>query len=69
MDLSSFDAQSARDVSLWVMIAGVVGVLVVLKFVSSIVSKLLLLALFGADRKGTRLNSSHVSESRMPSSA
>jgi hypothetical protein len=48
VDLSSFDAQSARDVSLWVMIAGVVGVLVVLKFVSSIVSKLLLLAIFGA---------------------
>ncbi|MEY3575989.1 MAG: hypothetical protein EBT17_00635 [Actinobacteria bacterium] len=48
MDLSGFDAQSARDVSLWAMVAGVVGVLLVLKFVSSLVTKLLLLAVFGA---------------------
>lgn len=48
MDLSSFDAQSARDISLWAMVAGVVGVLLVLKFVSSLVTKLLLLAAFGA---------------------
>lgn len=46
MDLSSFDAQSARDASLFVMGAGVLGVLMVLKFVSSVVSKLLLVALF-----------------------
>ena len=48
MDLSSFDAQSARDVSLWAMVASVIGVLLVLKFVSSLVTKLLLLAVFGA---------------------
>lgn len=48
MDLSGFDAQSARDLSLWAMLAGVAGVLLVLKFVSSLVTKLLLLAVFGA---------------------
>lgn len=48
MDFSSFDAQSARDASLLVMASGIVGVLVVLKFVSSVVSKLLLVAVFGA---------------------
>ena len=48
MDLSGFDAQSARDISLWAMVASVVGVLLVLKFVSSLVTKLLLLAVFGA---------------------
>ncbi len=47
MDLSSFDAQSARDVSLAAMAVGVLGVLLVLKFVSSLVSKLLLVAVFG----------------------
>ena len=46
MDLSSFDAQSARDASLIAMVVGVVGVLLVLKFVSSLVTKLLLSALF-----------------------
>ena len=48
MDLSSFDAQTARDASLVAMIVGVLGVLVVLKFVSSVVSKLLLTAAFAA---------------------
>ena len=46
MDLSSFDAQSARDASLVAMIVGVVGVLLVLKFVSSVVTKLLLMGVF-----------------------
>lgn len=46
MDLSSFDAQSARDMSLIAMVVGVLGVLLVLKFVSSVVSKLLLSAVF-----------------------
>lgn len=46
MDLSSFNAQSARDVSLIAMVVGVLGVLLVLKFVSSVVSKLLLSAVF-----------------------
>ena len=44
MDLSSFNAQSARDMSLIAMVVGVLGVLLVLKFVSSVVSKLLLSA-------------------------
>ena len=48
MDISSFDAQSARDASLIAMVVGVLGVLLVLKFVSSLVTKLLLTALFGA---------------------
>jgi hypothetical protein len=48
MDLSSFDAQSARDASLIAMVAGVLGVLLVLKFVSSVVTKLLLMAVFAA---------------------
>ena len=48
MDLSSFDAQSARDASLIAMIAGVLGVLLVLKFVSSVVTKLLLMGVFAA---------------------
>jgi hypothetical protein len=48
MDLSSFDAQSARDASFIAMIVGVLGVLLVLKFVSSLVTKLLLMALFGS---------------------
>ena len=47
MDLSSFDAQSARDASFIAMVVGVLGVLLVLKFVSSLVTKLLLTALFG----------------------
>lgn len=47
MDLSSFDAQSARDMSLVAMAVGVLGVLLVLKFVSSLVSKLLLVVVFG----------------------
>ena len=46
MDLSSFNAQSARDMSLIAMVTGVFGVLLVLKFVSSVVSKLLLIAVF-----------------------
>jgi hypothetical protein len=46
MDLSSFNAQSARDMSLIAMVVGVLGVLLVLKFVSSVVSKLLLTAVF-----------------------
>ena len=46
MDLSSFDAQNARDASLVAMVVGVLGVLLVLKFVSSVVSKLLLVAVF-----------------------
>ena len=46
MDLSSFNAQSARDMSLIAMVACVFGVLLVLKFVSSVVSKLLLIAVF-----------------------
>ena len=46
MDLSSFNAQSARDMSLIAMVVGVLGVLLVLKFVSSVVSKLLLSAVF-----------------------
>ena len=46
MDLSSFNAQSARDMSLIAMVVGVFGVLLVLKFVSSVVSKLLLIAVF-----------------------
>lgn len=46
MDLSSFNAQSARDMSLIAMVIGVLGVLLVLKFVSSVVSKLLLSAVF-----------------------
>ncbi|MBM3656827.1 MAG: hypothetical protein FJW93_00980 [Actinobacteria bacterium] len=48
MDLSSFDAQSARDASLIAMVVGVLGVLLVLKFVSSVVTKLLLMAVFAA---------------------
>ena len=46
MDLTSFNAQSARDASLIAMVVGVLGVLLVLKFVSSVVSKLLLSAIF-----------------------
>lgn len=46
MDLSSFDAQTARDASLASMVVGVLGILLVLKFVSSVVSKLLLTTLF-----------------------
>ena len=46
MDLSSFNAQSARDMSLIAMVVGVLGGLLVLKFVSSVVSKLLLSAVF-----------------------
>jgi hypothetical protein len=46
MDMSSFNAQSARDMSLVAMVVGVLGVLLVLKFVSSVVSKLLLTAVF-----------------------
>jgi hypothetical protein len=46
MDLSTFDAQSARDVSLLAMLVGVLGLLLVLKFVSSVVTKLLLIAVF-----------------------
>lgn len=46
MDLSSFDAQSARDASLVAMIVGIVGVLIALKFVSSVVTKLLLIGAF-----------------------
>jgi len=48
MDLSSFDAQSARDASLIAMVVGVLGVLLVLKFVSSVVTKLLLMGVFAA---------------------
>lgn len=48
MDLSSFNAQSARDASLIAMAVGVLGVLLVLKFVSSVVTKLLLTAVFAA---------------------
>ena len=47
-DISSFDAQSARDASFIAMVVGVLGVLLVLKFVSSLVTKLLLTAIFGA---------------------
>jgi hypothetical protein len=46
MDFSSFDAQSARDASLLAMVVGVLGVLLVLKFVSSVVTKLLLIMVF-----------------------
>lgn len=48
MDLGSFDAQSARDFSLVAMVVGVVGMLVVLKFVSSLVTKLLLIGIFAS---------------------
>jgi hypothetical protein len=48
MDISSFDAQTARDASLISMVVGVLGILLVLKFVSSVVSKLLLTAAFAA---------------------
>lgn len=48
MDFSALDAQSARDLSLVAMVVGVLGVLLVLKFVSSVVTKLLLIALFAA---------------------
>ncbi len=47
MSWLNFDADTARQYALAVLVVGVVGILVVLKFVSSLVSKLLLVAVFG----------------------
>jgi hypothetical protein len=47
MSWLNVDADTARQYALGVLVVGVVGVLIVLKFVSSLVSKLLLVALFG----------------------
>ena len=47
MSWLNVDADTARQYALAVLIIGVVGILVVLKFVSSLVSKLLLVAVFG----------------------
>jgi hypothetical protein len=41
------DADTARQYALAVLIVGVVGMLIVLKFVSSLISKILLLGVFG----------------------
>lgn len=47
MSWLNVDADTARQYALAVLVIGVVGILVVLKFVSSLVSKLLLVAVFG----------------------
>ena len=47
MSWLDIDADTARQYSLVVLVVGVVGMLVVLKFVSSLISKILLLGVFG----------------------
>ncbi len=47
MDLFSLDSENAKNLGLGSMAFSVVGLLMVLKFVKSIVSKILLLAIFG----------------------
>jgi len=48
MDLFSLDSETAKNIGLSGLGLGLLGVLVVLKFVKSVVSKILLLAVFGA---------------------
>lgn len=47
MSWLNVDAETARQYAFGLLVVGVVGILVVLKFVSSLVSKLLLVAVFG----------------------
>ena len=47
MDLFTLDSESAKNLGLGTVAFSVIGLLLVLKFVKSLVSKLLLLALFG----------------------
>ena len=47
MDLFSLDSESAKNLGLGAIALSVVGLLLVLKFVKSLVSKLLFLAIFG----------------------
>lgn len=48
VDLIQFDAESAKNYSLLAMAGSFIGLLLVLKFAKSIVSKLLLLIVFAA---------------------
>ena len=47
MDLFTLDSESAKNLGLGTIAFSVIGLLLVLKFVKSLVSKLLLLAIFG----------------------
>lgn len=47
MDLFSLDSEMAKNLGLGTLAISVLGLLLVLKFVKSLVSKLLLLAIFG----------------------
>ncbi|NBQ03691.1 MAG: hypothetical protein EBU22_00145 [Actinobacteria bacterium] len=47
MDIFSLDSENAKNLGLGAMVFSVVGLLIVLKFVKSLVSKILLLAIFG----------------------
>jgi len=47
MSWLNVDADTARQYALALLVVGVLGILLVLKFVSSLVSKLLLVAVFG----------------------
>jgi hypothetical protein len=47
MDLFTLDSESAKNLGLGTIAFSVVGLLLVLKFVKSLVSKILLLAVFG----------------------
>ena len=47
MDLFTLDSESAKNLGLGTIAFSVIGLLLVLKFVKSLVSKILLLAVFG----------------------
>ena len=47
MDLFTLDSESAKNLGLGTIAFSVIGLLLVLKFVKSLVSKILLLAIFG----------------------
>ena len=48
MDLFSLDSETAKNIGLGTLGGSIIGLLLVLKFVKSLVSKLLLLVIFGA---------------------
>ena len=48
MDLFSLDSETAKNIGLGTLAGSIIGLLLVLKFVKSLVSKLLLLVIFGA---------------------
>ena len=47
MDIFSLDSETAKNIGLGTLGVSVLGLLLVLKFINSIVSKILLLAIFG----------------------